>query len=203
MRSHRQASRRRADERVRALAHAVGGAVHRRRRAARAVFSRAVPGAGAHGSGAGQPAGRPSDLGHDHPDADEDRLRRAASGEVALEGHRRHAVRQLGGEAVFDGAAGLAVHPPLVRAVSAGGTARQLCRRPDPAGRRAVHRDGVRVEPADRRRSVFHAVAGGAERRHHDRSPSRPSSACCSGCRRSWCRGTRCSPRWCCISSSR
>ncbi len=203
MRGHRQSGRRRADERVRALAHPVGGAVHRRRRAAGPVVPGAVPGAGAHGSGAGEPAGRAADLGDDHPHADEDRLRRAASGEVALEGHRRHAVRQLGGEAVFDGAAGLDVHPPSVRALLAGGTARQLRRRADPAGRRTVHRDGVRVEPADRRRPVFHAVAGGAQRRHHDRSPSRPSSACCSGCRRSWCRGTRCSPRWCCTSSSR
>ena len=30
--------------------------------------------------------------------------------------------------------------------------ARQLHRRPDPAGRGALHRDGVRLEPADRRR---------------------------------------------------
>jgi hypothetical protein len=41
-------------------------------------------------------------------------------GQTALARHRRHAVRQLGGQAVLDGAAGLAVHPPCVRAVAAG-----------------------------------------------------------------------------------
>ena len=38
-------------------------------------------------------------------------LRRSA----ALARHRRHAVRELGGQAVLDGAAGWAVHPPAVR----------------------------------------------------------------------------------------
>ena len=47
------------------------------------------------------------------------------------------------------------------------GPARQLYRRTDSAGGRALHRDGVRVEPPGERRSVFHAVAGGAQRRHH------------------------------------
>ena len=203
MRSHRQARRRRADEPVRALADAVGGAVHRRRHRAGPAVPGAVPGARAHGSGAGQPPGRPADLGDDHPDADEDRLRRPASGQVALEGHRRHAVHQLGGQAVLHGAAGLAVHPPAVRPLSAGRAARQLCRRPDPAGRRALHRDGVRLEPADRRRPLFHPVAGGAQRRHHDLRLRADRRRCCSGCRPSWCPGTRCSPRWCSTSSSR
>jgi hypothetical protein len=34
---------------------------------------------------------------------------------AALARHRRHAVRELGGQAVLDGAAGLALHPPPVR----------------------------------------------------------------------------------------
>ncbi len=108
-----------------------------------------------------------ADLGDDHPDAAEGRLRRAAPGAAALARHRRHAVRQLGGQAVLDGAAGLALHPPRVRALAAGRPDRQLHRRPDPAGRRALHGDGVRLEPADRRRPAVHAVAGGAQRHHH------------------------------------
>ena len=43
--------------------------------------------------------------------------------------------RELAGEAVLDGAAGLDLHPPRLRAVAAGGTARQLHRGPDPARR--------------------------------------------------------------------
>jgi ACR3 family arsenite transporter len=58
----------------------------------------------------------------------------------------------------------LAVRAPPVRADAAGRPARQLHRRPHPAGRGAVHGDGVRVEPADQRRPAVHAVAGGAER---------------------------------------
>ncbi len=122
--------------------------------------------------------------------------------QAALARHRRHAVRQLGGQAVLDGAARLALHPPRVRALAAGRPARQLRRRPDPAGRRAVHGDGVRLEPADRRRSAVHAVAGGAERHHHGVRLRAHRRRCCSGCRRSSCRGTRCSRRWCCTSSS-
>ena len=49
-------------------------------------------------------------------------------------------------------------------------------------------------------RSVLHADAGRAERLDHDRSRSRRSSGCCSGSRRSRCRGTRCSCRWCSTS---
>jgi ACR3 family arsenite transporter len=50
---------------------------------------------------------------------------------------------------------------------AAGRPARQLHRRPDPARRRALHRDGLRLEPADQRRPAVHAVAGGGERHHH------------------------------------
>ncbi|MCK7491498.1 MAG: hypothetical protein MZW92_07185 [Comamonadaceae bacterium] len=47
---------------------------------------------------------------------------------------------------------GVDLHPPRLRALAAGRAARQLRRRPDPAGRRAVHGDGLRLEPADQRR---------------------------------------------------
>jgi ACR3 family arsenite transporter len=83
------------------------------------MAARAVPGHRPHGDSPGQPAGGAADLGDDHPDAAEGRLRRAASGEAALARHRRHAVRQLGGQAVLDGAAGLDLHPPCVRALAA------------------------------------------------------------------------------------
>ena len=42
-----------------------------------------------------------------------------AAGPPALARHRRHAVRELGGQAVLDGAAGLDLHPPRVRALAA------------------------------------------------------------------------------------
>jgi hypothetical protein len=38
-------------------------------------------------------------------------------------------------------------------------------RRADPARRRALHRDGVRLVEPDEGRAALHAVAGGAERR--------------------------------------
>jgi hypothetical protein len=50
---------------------------------------------------------------------------------------------------------------------AAGRPARQLHRRPDPARRRALHGDGLRLEPADQRRPAVHAVAGGGERHDH------------------------------------
>jgi ACR3 family arsenite transporter len=68
-----------------------------------------------------------------------------AAGAAALARHRRDAVHQLGGEAVLDGAAGLAVHRLSVPALAAGRPDRQLHCRPHPAGRRALHSDGVRL----------------------------------------------------------
>ena len=121
-------------------------------------------------------------------------------GEDALARHRHHAVRQLGGEALFDGAARLDLHPPRVRAVPAGRADRQLHRRPDPARRRSLHGDGVRVEPPEQRRSPVHAVAGGVERHHHGVRLRARSSRCCWACRRSLCPGTRCSRRSSCTS---
>ncbi len=44
----------------------------------------------------------------------------------------------------FNGAAGLDLHSPSVCAVAAGRATRQLYRRLDPAGGRAMYRDGVR-----------------------------------------------------------
>ena len=75
-------------------------------------FPGAVPGHRPPGDREGQPSGRPADLGDDHPDAAEGRLRRVAAGPPALARHRRHALRELGGQAVLDGAARLDLHPP-------------------------------------------------------------------------------------------
>src|SRR3546814_17276279 len=88
------------------------------------------------------------------PDAQEGGLRRAWASAPALARHWRHALRELGGEAVLDGFPGMAVHPPGVRAMAARRRTRQLHRRPDPAGGRALPGHGVRMEPADRRRST-------------------------------------------------
>ena len=74
----------------------------------------------------------------------------AALSEVApaLARHRRDPVHQLGGQAVLDGGARLALHRLSVPALSAGRSDQLLHRRPDHARRRAMHRDGVRlVEP--------------------------------------------------------
>ncbi len=105
-----------------------------------------------HGSGPGQFAGGPADLGNDRPDAGQDRLRGAAPGQRALARHRRHAVRELGRQAILDGPAGVAVHPTSVRSVPAGRSTGQLHRGLDLAGRRALHGNGVRVEPPYQRR---------------------------------------------------
>ena len=86
-------------------------------------------------------------MGNDRPDAGQDRLRGAAPGQRALARHRRHAVRELGRQAILDGPAGVAVHPTSVRSVPAGRSTGQLHRGLDLAGRRALHGNGVRVEP--------------------------------------------------------
>ena len=139
----------------------------------------------------GQPAGGGADLADDHPDAAEDRFRRAAPGEGALARHRRDAVHQLGGQAVLDGAARLAVHRLAVPAVAAGRPDRQLHRRADHPRRRALHGDGLRLVEPVRRRAALHAVARWRSTTPSWCSPSRRSWACCSGCRRSSCRGRR------------
>ncbi|MCK7468885.1 MAG: hypothetical protein MZU91_12680 [Desulfosudis oleivorans] len=77
------------------------------------VFPAPVQAIGAHGDRAGQPAGGRADLGDDHPDAAEDRLRRAGPGAGSTSrGIGVTLVHQLGGQAVLDGAAGLDLHPP-------------------------------------------------------------------------------------------
>ena len=53
----------RSDERLRALPHGLGRAVHRGRHRARAVAAGSVPGDRSHGVRAGQPAGRPAASG--------------------------------------------------------------------------------------------------------------------------------------------
>ena len=129
----------------------------------------------------------------------------AALGKVrrALARHRRHAVHQLGGQAVLDGAARLAVHRLAVPALAARRPDRQLHRRPDPAGRRALHRHGLRVEQPVGRRAALHPDARWRSTTRSWWSPSRRSSACCSACRRSPCRGRRCCSRSCSTSSCR
>ena len=119
------------------------------------------------GGRAGQSPGRRAGLADDHPDAAEDRLRRARPGARALARRRRHPVHQLGGEAVLDGAAGFAVHRPSVRAVAAVGANSVLHRRPHSAGGGALHRDGVRLVEPVRGRAALHAESGRAQRRHH------------------------------------
>ncbi len=111
--------------------------------------------------------GRRAHLGDDRPDADAHRFRRAAPGDRSLARHRRHPVRQLGREAVLDGAPRVDLRPRRLRAMATGRATGQLRRGPHPARRRALHGDGVRLEPADARRSLLHVVAGGAERPHH------------------------------------
>jgi len=59
----------------------------------------------------------------------------------------RDPVRQLCGQSLFHGVAGLAGHPRPVCRLAASGADRQLHRRTDPTGRRALHRDGVRISP--------------------------------------------------------
>ena len=144
-------------------------ALHRRRHRAGAFLPGRLPRRRRGRSGACEPAGRGADLADDHPDADQGRLRRHRRGARALARHRRDAVHQLGGEALLDGGAGLAVHRLPVPALAAGRPDRQLHRRPHPAGGRALHRDGVRVEQPVGRRARLHADAGGAERRDHGR----------------------------------
>ena len=117
---------------------------------------------------AGQPAGRRAGLADDHPDAAEDRLRRARPGARALARRRRHAVHQLGGEAVLDGVAGLDIHRAPVRAMAAVRANPFLYRRPHSAGGGALHGDGVRVVEPVRRRAALHPEPGRAQRRHHD-----------------------------------
>ena len=103
----------------------------------------------------------------------------------ALARHRRDAVRQLGwsSRSRWRSWRWLFIRH-AVRAAAARRAARQLHRRPDPARRRALHGDGVRLEPADRRRSAVHAVAGGAERHHHGLRLRADRRRCCSASRR-------------------
>ena len=169
----------------------LGGAVHRGRHRARPLVPGAVPGDRPRRDRPGQSAGRSADLADDHSDAVQDRCRRAASGEGALARHRGDAVHQLGGQAVLDGAAGLAVHRLPVPAMAAGKPDRQLHRRADHSRRRPVHGDGVRVVEPVRWRAALHAVPGRAQRHHHGGRLRAHRGAACSASPRSSCRGRR------------
>jgi ACR3 family arsenite transporter len=85
----------------------------------------------------------------------------------------------------------LAVRAPPVCADAAGRSARQLHRRAHPAGRGAVHGDGVRVEPADQRRPAVH-LSQVALNDTSWCSPLRRWWACCWASRPSPCPGTPC-----------
>ena len=63
-------------------------------------------------------------------------------------GQHIHGRRQLAGQAVLDGAPGLALHRTFVPPLAAFGSDRQLHGGPDPFGGGSMHGDGVRlVEP--------------------------------------------------------
>ena len=141
--------------------------MHRRGPRARASHARTVRNHCQRGDRAGQSAGGRIGLADDHPDAAEDRLRRARRGAPALARRRRHPVHQLGGKTVLDGAPGFAVHRPSVRAMAAVGANSVLYRRPHSAGGSALHGDGVRVVEPVRGRAALHPEPGRAQRRHH------------------------------------
>ncbi len=73
--------------------------------------------------------------------------------------------------------------------------AQAVHRRDDSARRRALHGDGLRLEPSDRRRRQLHARAGLGERHHPRlrlRADRRPAARASPTCRSP---GRRCSPR--------
>ena len=115
----------------------------------------------------GQHPGRRADLADDRADAAQGRFRRAAPRRRAMARHRGDGRHQLAGQAVQHGAARLAVHRLAVPAVAARRPDRQLHRRAHPAGRGALHGDGVRVVEPDRWRAELHAEPGRAERHDH------------------------------------
>ena len=166
-------------EPVRALSVAMGGPMHCRRRRTRTFVARAVRNHCKRGDCAGQSAGGRAGMANDYSDAPEDRFRCARPGARALAGRRRHAVHQLGSQAVLDGVAGLAVHRSPVRAVAVVGANPVLYCRPHSAGGGALHGDGVRVVEPVRGRATLHAEPGRAERRHHGvcvRAAGRPAA---------------------------
>ena len=62
-----------------------------------------------------------------------------------------------GGQALLDGAVGLALHRRAVPPLPAGGAGRPLHRRADPPHRRTLHGHGVRLEQPLARRAALHA----------------------------------------------
>jgi hypothetical protein len=89
-------------------------------------------------------------------------------GQRQAEGAGHHAGGELADQAVHHGGAGRAVLRLCLRAADRPRRRPAIHRRADPAGRGALHGDGVRVEPADAGRPDLHAGAGIGERRHHD-----------------------------------
>ena len=147
---------------LRALSELVGGALHRRRHHPRPCAARPVRQYRLGRNGASQSRGRGADLADDRADAAQDRFYRIGIGAAALERYRRHPARQLGGQTLLDGAARHALPRPSVRDAAAAGRSLVLYRRADPARRRALHGDGVRLVEPMRGRAQFHAEPGGA-----------------------------------------
>ena len=104
------------------------------------------------------------------------------AGARALARHRRHAVHQLGGEAVLDGRCSAGCSSAMLfRPYLPAGPDQLLHRRPDHSGGGALHRDGVRLEQPDQGRAALHAVAKWRSTTPSWCSRSRRSSGCCSG----------------------
>ena len=153
------------------------------------------------GGRAGQPAGGRAGLADDHPDAAEDRLRRAAARCASTGAASASRCSSTGRSSrsrwrCWAGSSSAICSRHCCRRTQIS----ILHRRADPAGRGALHGDGVRVVEPVRRRAAFHAEPGRAQRRHHGvrvRADRRPAARLS---RRSRCRGRRCCCRWCCIS---
>ncbi len=123
---------------------------------------RAGPVRGGCGTGGrtGQPGGGRADLADDLPDDAQGRARLSGRCRAPPQGAGSDLDHQLAGEAVHHGRARVPVLPVRVRRSGSGGRSRGVHRRDDPVGSGTVHRNGVRLEPADQRESELHAGPG-------------------------------------------
>ena len=106
---------------LRAVSHALGGALHRCGHRPRGACPGVFPGARKPEGGRGEHPGRGAHLADDRSDAAAGGLRRYGPSGPALARHRRHPGRKLAGQAVLHGPARLAVHRLAVPAVAAPG----------------------------------------------------------------------------------
>ena len=152
----------------------------------------------------GQSAGRGAGLADDRADAAQDRSSRRSARSASTGAASPSRCSSTGLVKPFSMALlGWLFIGWLFRAAAAGRPDRQLHRRPDPAGRGALHGHGVRLVEPDRRRAEFHAEPGRAQRHDHGVRLRADRRRCCSACPRSPCPGTRCSCRSCSTSSCR